>query len=202
MTYYIIVDRTIINYLQLMLILGHTGITLGASAITAGVFSRTKVNAWWGALSKYLDIRLLLVGALLPDIIDKPVGQYLFKSTFNNGRIFSHTLLFMVVITTAGWIVYKKQKNTWMLALAAGTLMHLVLDSMWRIPKTLFWPSMGWSFPKVNLEGYVSGIVHAMYSLPADYIPEIIGAGILLWLAAVTLKRKQTGALIKHGRIY
>jgi inner membrane protein len=185
-----------------MLILGHTGITLGASAITAGIISRTKITSWFIFLVKHLDIRLLLFGSLLPDIIDKPVGQILFRGTFNNGRIFSHTLLFLIVIAAAGWIIYKKQRNTWMLALAAGTIMHLVLDSMWRIPQTLFWPLMGFDFPKVNLEGYVSGIVHAMYSVPADYIPEIIGAGILGWLFVVTLKRKQMGTLLKHGRIY
>jgi len=137
----------------------------------------------------------------LPDIIDKPVGQYFFRDTFNNGRIFSHTLLFLIVLTAAGLFIFKKQRRTWMLALAAGTFTHLILDQMWRTPGTLFWPALGFSFPKENLEGYVQGIFHSLVYNPVTYIPEIIGLAIVLWFAADTIRRKQVGAFIKYGRV-
>src|SRR3989304_5302191 len=133
-----------------MLLFGHVGITLGAAAIAAGIGAR-KTSAppasWVIKLSFYLDIRFLLIGSLLPDIIDKPVGRYLFLGTYNNGRIFAHTLVFLLVLVAAGLILLKTRRSTWMLALAAGTFAHLALDEMWFSPVTLFWPVLGWQFP-------------------------------------------------------
>ncbi|MFA5308121.1 MAG: metal-dependent hydrolase [Dehalococcoidales bacterium] len=185
-----------------MLIFAHTGITLGAAALLAGGAKRGRNPAeWLTALSGYLDIRWLLVGSLLPDIIDKPVGQMLFRDTFQNGRIFSHTLLFLIVVSALGFYWWKRQKSRWLLALAAGTFTHLVLDSMWRTPQTLFWPLRGWEFPKAELEDWVGGIWHALVSNPGVFVPELIGLGLLVWLAAVIIKRRKTGDFIKYGRI-
>ena len=185
-----------------MLIFGHAGITLGAAIlITGGMNSRQKKVSWFVSLSKYLDIRLLLVGSLLPDIIDKPIGHYLFKETFNNGRIFSHTLLFLILISAVGFYLYKGHRQVWMLTLAAGALAHLLLDEMWKVPATLFWPVMGFSFKEIDLAGWASKIFHALFTEPAIYIPEIIGLVIVLWFGLTVIRRKQVGALIKTGRV-
>jgi inner membrane protein len=185
-----------------MLLFGHPGITLGAATLFAGVVNRRdKRPSWFSSLSRYVDIRWLLVGSLLPDIIDKPVGQYFFRETFNNGRIFSHTLLFLILISAVGFYLLKKHRQAWMLALAAGTFTHLVLDEMWRTPATLFWPFLGFSFPAIELEGWARSIFTALFSDPHIYIPEIVGLAILLWFGAVIIKRRKVGAFIKHGKI-
>ncbi|MBA7704295.1 hypothetical protein ES703_113098 [subsurface metagenome] len=189
-----------------MLILGHAGITLGAATLIAGVVNSrqalkfTKIS-WFASLSHYVDIRLLLVGSLLPDIIDKPVGQYFFRETFNNGRIFSHTLLFLVLLSAVGFYLYKRHRQAWMLPLAAGTLMHLVLDEIWNAPATLFWPFMGFTFEKIELAGWVSNIFKALLSDPAVYIPEAVGLAILLWFGLILARRRQIGIFIKHGKV-
>ena len=77
-----------------MLVLAHTGITLASGVLTSKVIHKEcHLNkASWLALPRGgIDYRVLLVGSLLPDIIDKPVGQVLFHDTFSNGRIFCHT---------------------------------------------------------------------------------------------------------------
>ena len=56
-----------------------------------------------------IDYRAVLVGSILPDIIDKPIGAYLFRSTFHNSRIFAHTLLFSVLLMLMGVEVELKQ---------------------------------------------------------------------------------------------
>ncbi|MHB8105053.1 MAG: metal-dependent hydrolase [Dehalococcoidales bacterium] len=182
-----------------MLLFAHPGITLGAATIIADAANRKP--SWFASLSRYLDIRWLLVGSLLPDIIDKPVGQYLFKDTFNNGRIFSHTLLFLIVISLVGYYLLKKFRQSWMLTLAAGTFAHLVLDEMWQTPQTLFWPVLGWSFPKEELEGWASNIWNALFNNPAVYIPEIVGLVVLLVFCYLIIRRKKFGAFIKHGKV-
>jgi hypothetical protein len=89
-----------------------------------------------------------------------------------------------------------------MLALAAGTLTHLLLDEMWKTPSTLFWPLLGFSFPKIELEGWARGIFQAMFSDPATYIPEIIGLIIIIWFAVDAFRRRKVGAFIKYGRVF
>jgi len=128
-----------------MLILGHAGITLGAATLLSGALrikhsSQDRKVSWFTSLSSYIDIRLLLIGSLLPDIIDKPVGQLFFREIFSQGRIFSHTLLFLVIITMAGYYLYKRRRAVWLLTLSFGTFMHLILDEIWNAPRTLFWP--------------------------------------------------------------
>jgi inner membrane protein len=183
-----------------MLIFGHTGITLGAATIVADVINRKPT--WFAALSSYLDIRWLMVGSLLPDIIDKPVGQYIFRDTFNNGRLFSHTLLFLFIISALGFYLYKKMTQKWLLTLAAGTLAHLILDEMWQIPQTLFWPVLGFTFPVVaDLEGWARNIWEILFSTPSLYITEAVGLAILLVFGAWLIKRKKLGAFLIHGKV-
>jgi inner membrane protein len=185
-----------------MLLFAHPGITLGAATLIADAVNRNnKKPLWFSSLSRYLDIRWLLVGSLLPDIIDKPVGQYLFRDTFNNGRIFSHTLLFLIVVSSVGFYLFKKHHQVWMLALAAGTFTHLVLDEMWKIPATLFWPVMGFSFPTEELEGWARSIWEALFSDPRVYIPEAVGLVVLLILGLSIIRRKKVGAFIKRGEV-
>jgi inner membrane protein len=208
--YYIIVGETICKFSRILfsrecsglIFLGHVGITLGAAAAAAGMVQRRgeKVS-WWAALSKYADLRLLVIGSMLPDIIDKPVGHVFFRKTFENGRIFSHTLLFLIVIAAIGFWIYKKRHSNWIIVLAFGTLVHLICDAMWKTPETLFWPLLGWAFPKLDLEAWAHGLWHAICTEPTLYIPEIFGLIVVLWLAIAVFRRKQVGNLIKRGRI-
>lgn len=177
-----------------MEIFAHAGITLGAATIIADVANRKP--SWFDVLTKYLDIRWLLVGSLLPDIIDKPIGVYF----FSNGRIFSHSLLFLFVLIAIGFYLSKRHHQTWMLVLAAGVFMHLILDSMWLAPSTLLWPFMGVSFPKGEIGNWWDNRWNDLIE-PGNYVPEIIGfviLGVFLWLL---IKRKTVLAFIIHGRV-
>ena len=188
-----------------MLIFAHAGITLGAVTLVAGVVNKkqsshnTKIS-WFTSLSRYVDIRILLVGSLLSDIIDKPVGQYFFRETFSSGRIFSHTLLFLIVLTGIGFYLYKRHRQVWMLTLAAGTFFHLILDGMWASPATLFWPLLGFTFERAELENWLWNILRALFSHPEVYIPELTGLAILLWFGLSLLFRRKVSAFFKLGK--
>jgi inner membrane protein len=185
-----------------MLIFAHPGITLGAAAILAGnIDHQRNPVGWFASLSRYLDIRWLVIGSLLPDIIDKPVGEYWFKDTFNNGRIFSHSLLFLVLVAAAGFLLFRRKHYTWLLVLAAGTFTHLVLDEIWQTPQTFFWPLMGFTFPKENVEGWLSSIWQWLLHNPSVYVPEIIGLVIILLFCYTVIRNKKIGAFIKRGKV-
>ncbi len=188
-----------------MLLLGHAGITLGAATLLTGAVksrhsSQIMKVSWFTSLGSYLDIRLLLVGSLLPDIIDKPVGQLFFRETFSQGRIFSHTLLFFIIITAVGLYLYQRHRKAWLLTLACGTFMHLILDEMWRAPGTLFWPFLGFTFERVDLTEWALNIFQALMSNPEVYLPEAVGLVILLWFGLTLMLGKRLGVFIKYGR--
>lgn len=189
-----------------MLIFGHAGITFGAAALAARAVSKRKSDraekeSWFAPLTRYVDIRLLIIGSLLPDIIDKPIGQYFFRETFYNGRIFAHTLLFLVLIATAGYYLYRSHGRLWLLTLAAGTFMHLALDEMWQVPGTFFWPLMGLEFDRYELANWFANLLMALLSSPYIYISEAIGLAIFIWFGVWVISQKKVRALIRHGKI-
>jgi len=212
-----------------MLIFGHAGLTLGAAILlkstlakchslpprantgmerlesTSGMHSTQNYSsngrAKWLAFLEKIDIRLLLIGSLLPDIIDKPFGLLFFGETLSSGRIFSHTLLFLILITIAGLYIYRRQRKTYLLSLSFGTFIHLVLDEMWRVPQTLLWPFYGLQFDKVDTSEWLPGIFDALFTDPMAYIPELVGAVILTWFAITLLYRRKVLQFLKSGQL-
>ena len=214
-----------------MLALAHTGIVLGAAVLIAGALKKSnpsekiedgavephrrfpeqvppllnrpvrRISSWLTTLGKYVDIRLLFIGALLPDIIDKPLGHLFFRETLSNGRVFAHTLLFFIIIALIGLYLYRSRSQLWLLVIAFGTLVHLILDQMWQAPQTLLWPVFGFAFPRGDITGWIQNTLKALLSNPAVYIPELIGAGILIWFAWFLLRKKKALAFIARGKV-
>ncbi len=97
-----------------------------------------------------MDLRFLVLGALLADLIDTPVGLALFDR-FHTVRLATHTLLVSAVVMVA--VVMRtrrgRPRKRWML-IAIGMLLHLFLDAMWRDQETLWWPFLGFGFTPVG----------------------------------------------------
>jgi membrane-bound metal-dependent hydrolase YbcI (DUF457 family) len=190
-----------------MLLFGHLGITLGAGLAGYQICSQVKKHTLLKKASSVekrgleahvsntiekpqarfksnlIMVLFCIIGSMLPDIIDKPVGHYLFGQLFGyNGRIFSHTLLFAFVVLDIGLFFYLIRKNILGLVLSYGVFMHLILDSMWLTPATLFWPAFGLEFPRFGEYDFALTMIRELFSNPIDYIPEIIGITILaIW---------------------
>ena len=145
-----------------MLIFAHLGLTLAS----ASLFSRMNPV-----------MTLVALGALLPDIIDKPLGYILFGSA-SMGRIYAHTLLFLLVIMAL--VAYRRN----MASLAGGVFAHLCLDQMWSSPVILLWPLLGGFSLHANLGiiGYLESLFAALMN-PAVLIPELLGFLYVLYLA-------------------
>jgi inner membrane protein len=198
-----------------MFILGHAGITLGAAVLLNIAFSKVdshivkqydvegpadnsvSVNTRslvfiskaprLMSLAKQIDIRLLLVGSLLPDYVDKPI--YLLGIDNGSGRTYCHTLLFLVLIIIAGLYIYKRHAKVWLLVISFGTLTHLILDQMWLTPRTLLWPVYGFRFDRGDVSGW------------PPCIGELIGGVILAWFVWVLIRNSKVYAFLKNGRV-
>lgn len=145
----------------------HLGIT---AAIIFATIGRRRV-----------DYRVVLLGAILPDLIDKPLGRILFEEEFQSSRIFGHTLLFsfgmllVVMLTMRG-----ATARRWFI-LPIACLIHLGLDAMWNHPITLFWPVFG-DFPPEPVEGYWWEVLLRPFRHPLEGLKELAGLVALIYL--------------------
>jgi len=151
-----------------------------------------------------IDLRVLLVGSMLPDIIDKPLGQIILRHSVNSGRILGHILSFLLIITLVGLYLYHSRNRLWMLILSLGTFVHLILDEMWLEPQTLLWPLYGWTFPRFDLtiSEWTQGMLRALFSDPAVYVSEAIGLTVLIWFGVTLLRRGAFRTFLRQGRMY
>jgi inner membrane protein len=191
-----------------MFFFGHIGITLGAAVAIKGLIDasrKTPVSAGrtfsianrTESLGKFLDLRLLVIGSLLPDIVDKPLGVLF----FGEGRVFTHSLLVTLLVLMIGFYLYLNHKQTAVLAVAWGMASHVVLDFMWMSPKVFLWPLYGWGFPTGVRTTYLSVWLSTLTHDPGVYITEIIGLLILAVLTGILVGKKELLIVLKKGRI-
>jgi len=170
-----------------MLFFGHLGITLGLFLGCGILIPRLRV---------LIDPRYLAIGALLPDLIDKPAGRVIFASMLANGRIIGHTILFSLFLALIGVYLYEKNKDYRGLALASGSFLHLLEDQMWTQPLTFFWPLFGLSFPRDSTD--YTGLEYLLRMFEKSFEPEfsqtfiaeILGIGIITIFAANWIKKR------------
>ncbi|HSV42344.1 MAG TPA: metal-dependent hydrolase [Methanomassiliicoccales archaeon] len=114
-----------------MLLLFHllTGVVLGLFIYR---LTGRKVAVWIGA-----------VGALLPDIIDKPIGHLILHDSLDNGRLFGHTIVFLILLIMVGYVLRHRREGLPLLVLAGGVLLHHLADSMFLDLTTWSWPLLG-----------------------------------------------------------
>ena len=85
-----------------------------------------------------IDFRLVMAGAVVPDLLDAPFG----------GARFMHTLLAAVAVLVGVMLLTrgKRHLRRQVLALPIGLFCHLVLDGMWTRTGTFWWPVIGNGF--------------------------------------------------------
>ena len=159
--------------------------------------------ARWVFRDPAMDLRILVLGAVLPDLIDKPIGSILFTSYFGTGRIYAHTLLFAAVVLGGVMAVTRRgtpARKRWM-ALPIGLLLHLLLD-MPIDAETLWWPVLGLTFPSFA-EGAFVDLVAYMVNSPWVIIQEIAGLAYLVALYRTRLRGdpERRRELVATGRL-
>lgn len=179
-----------------MFFFGHTGITLGIFYSLSRLSPKNNFSA---------AVPYILVGSLLPDIIDKPLGRIIFAETIGSGRIFAHTLLFATLLGLAGFYLYR-QGHSNLLIVAAASFCHLLEDNMWDSPEVLFWPFLGWGFPRDIISGsfleYLILIFNRSYTVAFTdvFISEMVGLLIIIFLTGKYIHSRQKDALLRSTK--
>ena len=117
-----------------------------------------------------------IVGSLLPDLIDKPVGHIILVN-LGNGRIFFHSLTVCVIVAVLGFIVWQRWRHPGFIFIAAGMLSHQLADAMWTAPRSWYWPFMG-GFPPKYLPNYFGNIFVLEFSSPSELF--VLSLSVLL----------------------
>lgn len=142
-------------------LLGHLGIGLGLAWLLSWK-SRVRV-----------DYRLVLLGAILPDLIDKPLSVLLNLDT----RLWAHTLLFL------GAVLVLSAVPPWngLRLIGFGTATHLLLDEIWIEPAVAWYPAFGWTFAAAAFT--VDHWFEALLYDPIVQAGEILGTILLIGFA-------------------
>jgi len=112
-----------------------------------------------------LDHRLIVVGALLPDVVDGPTG----RAGVAHSLLASAVLLCAVVLATQG----RRRLRRSLVALAIGTFLHLVFDGIWADRDVFLWPFAGTDLGDADLPSVARGL--------ANVPLELAGAAVVVW---------------------
>ena len=146
-----------------------------------------------------IDYRIVLLGSLLPDIIDKSLWLLAVGYIAPSGRGYAHTLLFNLALFICGLILVRYRKS-WLLIISLCSFMHLIFDQIWNSPVVLLWPLLG-PIPEKETVGWLFNIIQALFSQPSVYIPEIIGLVIVLLFAYRLMIRRSFISFIRSGAV-
>lgn len=150
-----------------------------------------------------VDVRFLLVGAVLPDLIDMPLGTILLADTYASAELWGHSLLAPSVYIAIVLLATRRgrRRRAWM-ALGVGWLFHLLLDGMWLHEEVFLWPVFGLDIPSGEAPFWQLAWSRA-FSDPWRWVLEAVGVGYLAWLwFAVGLNRAdRRAAVTETGRL-
>ena len=177
-----------------MFILGHIGLTIGLIILGLIIFKKSE-------LIYSLDLRIIAFFAILPDLFDKVFGYLIFGESLSNGRLFSHTLVFLILFSIVFLLIVRIR--WWIYAVPIVT--HHVFDRLCEDPYTFFWPYFGWSFKSLDVNVWQNWF-QALLTDPYIKATEIIGFIILIsifiyfrgYLRANFVKILKTGKMTKQ----
>lgn len=148
-----------------------------------------------------VDVRFLVAGALLPDLIDLPIGTWLAADRYSSGQLWGHTLLAptLLVIVVLAATRRGARRRAWM-ALAIGMFFHLLLDGMWISREVFLWPLFGTDFPTGPVP-YWADLWERAFSDPWRWIKEAIGIAylVVLWHTTSLNDRDRRLQLVRTG---
>jgi hypothetical protein len=144
------------------------------------------------ALDRRADLRWVIFLTLVADIVDKPLGLWVFKDTINNGRVWFHSIAVNLLLTMV--LLLARKPGVYALSL----WLHQFCDRMWMRPWVALWPFTGrFGYRYLPFEDWVYGIFN-----PYNVVSDVVGLGVLLffvWRFGL-FRRERLADLVRTGR--
>ena len=145
-----------------------------------------------------IDYRFILVGALLPDVVDGVAMVFIDEPS---GRWVGHSLTAVLVVAIFVIVAFSGERRLAVFGLAVGWLLHLVGDGMWQSPETFLWPAFGADFARAPGEPYSWDLLARPWDHGWTWAAEVVGLAVLIWfvIAFRLHERDRLGAWLKDG---
>lgn len=193
-----------------MLIAGHIGLTLGVIKIYEKVAKKKNTKN-----DNFIDYRIVALGSILPDIIDKPLVQIIYGLRNHEGHLIAHSFIFSALLITLGIIIFFMNKNKNALLLGICSLIHQLFDKAILLPNIFLLPDVNSSnFILLKRFEFVHNITLPIYTRfpylrdtmtyfekPYVFIAEVIGFIIIVYFVCKLLKNKKHMDFLNHGRL-
>ena len=124
------------------------------------------LSVWFVFRDPRFDYRLLVVGSVLPAVVDGFLGG----ARVLHSLTFSVALLVLVMLATAG----RKPIRKTLLGLPVGTMLHLVFTGAWTNTTVFWWPFFGFDFDSARHPVAARG----WWTL----LLEAVGVGLCWWI--------------------
>lgn len=115
------------------------------------------LSVWFVFRDSRFDHRLLILGVLLPDVIDGIWGGARALHSITG----SVAILVVVMVATTG----RKPIRRRLLAIPIGTFLHLIFDGAFSSTKVFWWPVTGVSFDGARLPVVERGWLNAAFEI-------------------------------------
>lgn len=150
-----------------------------------------------------VDVRFLVLGAILPDLIDLLMGTVILADPYSTGELWAHSLvapsIYIVIVLVA--TRRGRARRAWM-ALGVAWMFHLLLDGMWLDSHVFLWPFFGLDIPAGHSPYWPLAWERAL-SDPWRWVEEAAGVAYLAWLWArlglSSVERREV--LVSTGRL-
>jgi hypothetical protein len=138
-----------------------------------------------------VDYRLVAVGSLLPDLVDRVQRRVLrMQGASPHQHFIGHTLLFNLPLLAAGNYLLRREGDSRLLSVSAAAMTHLLVDPVIRSPGTLLWPLFGFRFPEAR--GLPPG---------PTAVSQVAAAAVVLATLVTLLRRNRLRRFISSGRL-
>jgi inner membrane protein len=126
-----------------------------------------------------IDYRMVLIGALLPDLVDGVLGLVWFEEAA--GRWIAHSIFAAIGVAIVILLTFSGERRQSLFGIGVGWLLHLVADGMWLAPLTFLWPAFGTEFSTAPREPYSWDLFTEPLSHLSTWGGELVGLAILAW---------------------
>lgn len=135
-----------------------------------------------------IDYRFVALGALVPDVIDKPLYRV---TPIASDHTIGHTLAFSLALIVAGAVLARRGEMR-LFWLGLGSLSHPLVDPVIVYPATLFWPLLGLEFgPSPGVPSWYLRAIDA----------GLLALGVLAWWSRPGRLRERARWFLTTGAI-
>jgi membrane-bound metal-dependent hydrolase YbcI (DUF457 family) len=132
---------------------------------------------FWHLTNDRRAVILCIIGSIIPDLIDKPLGL-LFPSVLGGGRTLFHALVIILILLLFTFIFIQLKDRLLAAGVACALLLHQVLDEMWLEPENWFFPLLG-PFTGYMIPDYISSYFWYEITNPFEWLC-MLGTAVIL----------------------